>query len=86
MHPTPVSQMNLRLSLTSRRAEDSRHKPWHASAAEKKLTEQEPNENTFHAAAEAELSAAKGYKYNSFKIELAHRAIVRALMIVTEMT
>ena len=34
------------------------------------------------AAAEAELAAAKGYKHNSFKIELAKRAIVRALNTV----
>ena len=33
-------------------------------------------------AAEAELADAKGYKYNSFKIEMAKRAIVRALTTV----
>jgi xanthine dehydrogenase YagS FAD-binding subunit len=55
------------------------HKPWRANAAEKKLISQEADENTFRAAAEAELAPAKGYKYNSFKIELAKRAIVRAL-------
>jgi hypothetical protein len=32
-----------------------------------------------------ELAAAKGYRHNSFKIELAKRAIVRALTIVGEM-
>jgi len=55
------------------------HKPWRANAAEKKLIGQEANENTLRGAAEAELATAKGYKYNSFKIELAKRAIVRAL-------
>src|SRR5438132_9127544 len=62
------------------------HKPWRASAAEKKLIGQEANEKTFRAAAEAELAPAKGYKYNSFKIELAKRSIVRALTTVAEMT
>jgi xanthine dehydrogenase YagS FAD-binding subunit len=61
------------------------HKPWRANAAEKKLVDQEANENTFRAAAEAELAPAKGYKYNSFKIELAKRAIVRALSSVAAM-
>src|SRR5438067_9260278 len=61
------------------------HKPWRANTAEKKLIGQEANENTFRAAAEAELAPAKSYKYNSFKIELAKRAIVRALSNVAAM-
>ena len=62
------------------------HKPWRASAAEKELTGQTADEKAFRAAAEAELAAAKGYKYNAFKIELAKRAIVRALNTVATMT
>jgi xanthine dehydrogenase YagS FAD-binding subunit len=62
------------------------HKPWRANAAEKKLIGQEANEKTFRAAAEAELAPAKGYKYHSFKIELARRAIIRALSTVAEMS
>jgi xanthine dehydrogenase YagS FAD-binding subunit len=62
------------------------HKPWRASAAEKELTGQTADEKAFRGAAEAELAAAKGYKYNSFKIELAKRAIVRALNTVATMT
>jgi xanthine dehydrogenase YagS FAD-binding subunit len=62
------------------------HKPWRANAAEKKLTGQDANEKTFRAAAEAELASAKAYKYNSFKIELAKRAIIRALSTVAEMS
>jgi len=62
------------------------HKPWRANAAEKILIGQEANEKTFRAAAEAELALAKAYKYNSFKIELAKRAIIRALTIVAEMS
>src|SRR5438477_9420462 len=61
------------------------HKPWRADAAEKKLIGQIADEKTFRAAAEAELAAAKGYKHNSFKIELAKRAIVRALNTVAAM-
>src|SRR5436305_89143 len=58
------------------------HKPWRASKAETELVGKNPNEKTFRDAAETELAAAKGYKHNSFKIELAKRAIVRALTTV----
>ena len=61
------------------------HKPWRASRAEKELTGTKPDEKTFRAAAETELSAAKGYEHNSFKIELAKRSMVRALTIVAGM-
>ena len=62
------------------------HKPWRAEKAENELAGKKADENTFRAAAEAELAAAKGYKYNSFKIELAKRAIVRALSTVAAMS
>ncbi len=62
------------------------HKPWRASTAEKKLVGAKADEETFRAAAEAELAPAKGYKDNSFKIELAKRSIVRALSGVTSIT
>jgi xanthine dehydrogenase YagS FAD-binding subunit len=62
------------------------HKPWRANTAEKKLIGQNANEKTFRAGAEAELATAKAYKYNAFKIELAKRAIVRALTTVAEMS
>ncbi|PYK68572.1 MAG: FAD-binding molybdopterin dehydrogenase [Verrucomicrobia bacterium] len=61
------------------------HKPWRASKAEESLVGKTADEKTFRAAAEAELAAAKGYKHNSFKIELAKRAIVRALTTVAAM-
>jgi xanthine dehydrogenase YagS FAD-binding subunit len=61
------------------------HKPWRAQKAEQMLVGQRANEQTFGAAAEAELTAAKGYKHNSFKIELAKRTIVRALSTVAAM-
>ncbi len=62
------------------------HKPWRAEKTENELAGKKADENTFRAAAEAELAAAKGYKYNSFKIELAKRAIVRALSTVAGMS
>src|SRR5205823_12980482 len=62
------------------------HKPWRAQKAEAALVGKTADEKTFRAAAEAELAAAKGYKHNSFKIELAKRAIVRALTTVATMT
>ncbi len=61
------------------------HKPWRAEKAEKELVGKNADEQTFRAAAEAELAGAKGYKYNSFKIELAKRTIVRALSTVVAM-
>ena len=61
------------------------HKPWRASKAEQALAGKVPNDQNFRAAAEAELAAARGYKYNSFKIELARRAITRALGTVAKM-
>ena len=59
------------------------HKPWRAEAAEEKLVGEPANEETFKAAAEAAMKHAKGYKYNSFKIELAKRTIVRALSTIS---
>ncbi|MDQ6808272.1 MAG: xanthine dehydrogenase family protein subunit M [Verrucomicrobiota bacterium] len=62
------------------------HKPWRAERAEAALVGKAPDEKTFRAAAEAELAAAKAYKYNEFKIEMAKRAIVRALSTTAGMT
>jgi xanthine dehydrogenase YagS FAD-binding subunit len=61
------------------------HKPWRAQKAEQSLAGKKADEQTFRAAAEAELAAAKAYKHNSFKIEMAKRAIVRALTTVSKM-
>ncbi len=61
------------------------HTPWRARKAEQILVGKKANADTFRAAAEAELAAAKGYKYNSFKIELAKRAISQALTTVAKM-
>jgi xanthine dehydrogenase YagS FAD-binding subunit len=62
------------------------HKPWRARKAEQVLAGQPSNEQSFRAAAEAELAAAKGYKYNFFKIELAKRALIQALGTVSKMS
>ncbi len=58
------------------------HKPWRASKAEQALVGKKSDAQAFQAAAAAELAAAKGYKYNTFKIELAKRAITQALTTV----
>lgn len=55
------------------------HKPWRALKAEKALEGKKPDEGTLRDAAEAELEEAHGYEHNTFKIELARRAIVRAV-------
>lgn len=57
------------------------HKPWRALDAEPVLTGAQVNDETFRRAAEAAMQGAQGYEYNSFKIELGKRAIVRALTV-----
>ncbi|MGC2696230.1 MAG: xanthine dehydrogenase family protein subunit M [Candidatus Angelobacter sp.] len=54
-------------------------KPWRSTEAEHVLTGATADEKTFHAAAEAAMKSAKAHRYNGYKIELAKRAIVRAL-------
>lgn len=60
-------------------------KPWRAEKAEKFLTGKKPDEANARAAAEAELADAKTYRDNAFKVELAKRAIVRAISTVVNM-
>jgi xanthine dehydrogenase YagS FAD-binding subunit len=55
------------------------HKPWRDVAAEAALRGQPADRATFVPAADVLLRDARGYAHNSFKIELAGRAIVRAL-------
>ena len=55
------------------------HKPWRVPDAEKRLVGQQPSRKTFGDAADILLQGAAGFAHNSFKIELARRAIVRAL-------
>lgn len=56
------------------------HKPWRAQEAEAALVGKPPTEETFTAAAEIALKGAKPLPHNGFKVELARRAIVRALL------
>lgn len=55
------------------------HKPWRDTSAESALKGQLPSSSAFEEAADKILSGAKGYGENDFKIDLARRAIVRAL-------
>ncbi|MFD1604431.1 FAD binding domain-containing protein [Flavobacterium artemisiae] len=57
------------------------HKPWRVPEAEDFLKGKEPSRENFAASAELILEGAKGYEHNSFKIELAKRAIVRNCMM-----
>jgi xanthine dehydrogenase YagS FAD-binding subunit len=56
------------------------HKPWRSPEAEAALAGKPVSEENFRAAAEAALTAAKPLAHNAYKVELAKRAIVRALM------
>jgi xanthine dehydrogenase YagS FAD-binding subunit len=60
------------------------HQPWRAMEAEEMLVGKTPGEAVFTAAADAAMTGAKGYRHNTFKIELARRTIVRALTTLTE--
>ena len=55
------------------------HKPWRDRETEKQLLGQPPENARFAGFAEQLLQGAKGQGENDFKIDLAHRAIVRAL-------
>ncbi|MCD0489660.1 xanthine dehydrogenase family protein subunit M [Pedobacter sp. MC2016-14] len=55
------------------------HKPWRNKAAEAALVGKPANAAEFRLFAEHILADAIGYGHNTFKIELAKRAIVRAL-------
>jgi xanthine dehydrogenase YagS FAD-binding subunit len=55
------------------------HKPWRNAQAEAALRGRPADEATFAQAADLVLREAKGFGHNSFKIDLARRAIIRAL-------
>ena len=59
-------------------------KPWRSKEAEQALLGHEASEHTYRAAAEAALKPAKPLRDNTFKVELAKRAIVRALQVATQ--
>ena len=56
------------------------HKPWRSPEAEAALSGKPASEESFRAAADAALTGAKPLAHNAYKVELAKRAIVRALM------
>lgn len=58
-------------------------KPWRARRAEASLLGQPATEASFAAAARQELAQATPRQQNAFKVELAQRAIVRALNALT---
>jgi len=58
-------------------------KPWRARAAEQSLLGQPATAESFSAAAVRELAAARPRPLNAFKVELAQRAVVRALDTLT---
>ena len=60
------------------------HKPWRAFEAEKVMRGAPATPENFRAAAEAELSQARGLEHNAFKIELAKRVIVHTLNELTQ--
>jgi xanthine dehydrogenase YagS FAD-binding subunit len=55
------------------------HKPWREENAEAALRGQAASDDKFARAADLLLRDAKGLSHNAFKIDLAHRAVVRAL-------
>jgi xanthine dehydrogenase YagS FAD-binding subunit len=59
-------------------------KPWRSREAEHVLEGKAATRENFHAAAEAALKQAKPLRDNAFKVELAKRAIVRALSVATQ--
>jgi xanthine dehydrogenase YagS FAD-binding subunit len=61
------------------------HKPWRKPEAEALLAGQPATKENFRKVAEALVQGAKGYSSNTFKIELAKRAVVRALQMAVDM-
>ncbi|QJX48986.1 xanthine dehydrogenase family protein subunit M [Hymenobacter taeanensis] len=61
------------------------HKPWRDTDVEDSLKGQPATAETFRKAATQLLQGARGFGSNDFKVELAKRAIVRALKQATEM-
>jgi xanthine dehydrogenase YagS FAD-binding subunit len=60
------------------------HRPWRIPAAEEALRGREAAEPAFREAAEILVAGSKPYRYNGFKVELARRSVVRALLAASE--
>jgi xanthine dehydrogenase YagS FAD-binding subunit len=61
------------------------HKPWRSREAEELLNGKAATSDNFQAVAEVIMRGAKGFGSNTFKIDLAKRAIVRALKHAAQM-
>jgi xanthine dehydrogenase YagS FAD-binding subunit len=61
------------------------HKPWRNPEAEAMLDGIKATKDHFEAVAETIVRGAQGFGHNTFKIELARRAVVRALQYATQM-
>jgi len=59
-------------------------KPWRSKEAEAALEGKAADERSFRRAADAAMADAKPLRDNGFKIELAKRALVRALTVTTQ--
>jgi xanthine dehydrogenase YagS FAD-binding subunit len=57
------------------------HKPWRAFDAEAALRGQPLSDEVLQRVGAAAVAGAKGYEHNAFKIELARRAVARAIRI-----
>jgi xanthine dehydrogenase YagS FAD-binding subunit len=55
------------------------HKPWRVPAAEQVLVGKQAGEEAYKQSAEILLRGARPHQHNAFKVELAKRAVVRAL-------
>jgi xanthine dehydrogenase YagS FAD-binding subunit len=53
------------------------HKPWRVMEAEEFLKDKEANRENFGKVADIILNGAVGFEHNSFKINLAKKAIIR---------
>lgn len=62
------------------------HRPWRRLEAEAALQGKKPTDSNFASAAQTLLEGAKGYGHNDFKIDLARRAVVRALTQASQAT
>ncbi|MBB2988615.1 xanthine dehydrogenase YagS FAD-binding subunit [Mycolicibacterium iranicum] len=60
------------------------HKPWRAHRAEEVLVGAEASDETFAAAADAELADAEPLPGNEFKVELTRRTLMAQLRMLTE--
>ncbi len=58
------------------------HAPWRAAAAEAALVGKAPTRETFAAAADAELRAARKQRLNGYKLTMVRNAMIRALATV----